>query len=69
MPFFLLSSIVSMQCYSEAIGHLTRLDPQEAWLHITDSRNDNAYYAAFHSLSSGIGVQALVLPLAFTALG
>ena len=61
--------IVNMQDYIEEIGHLTRLDPQEAWLPITESRNGNAYYAAFHTLSSGIGVQALVLPLAFTALG
>ncbi|KAF8406682.1 hypothetical protein HHK36_008773 [Tetracentron sinense] len=49
--------------------HLTKLDPQDAWLPITESRNGNAYYAAFHTLSSGIGVQALVLPVAFTILG
>lgn len=49
--------------------HLTRLDPQDAWLPITESRNGNAYYAAFHTLSSGIGIQALVLPVAFTILG
>ncbi|CAA2961877.1 lysine histidine transporter-like 8 [Olea europaea subsp. europaea] len=59
----------SMQNYLEEIGHLTKLDPQEDWLPITESRNGNAYYAAFHTLSSGIGIQALVLPLAFTALG
>lgn len=62
-------AITSMQGYLEEIGHLTKLDPQEAWLPITESRNGNAYYAAFHTLSSGIGVQALVLPLAFTSLG
>lgn len=62
-------AIVSMQGYMEEIGHFARLDPQEAWLPITESRNGNAYYAAFHTLSSGIGVQALVLPLAFTSLG
>lgn len=48
---------------------LTKLDPQDAWLPITESRDGNAYYSAFHSLSSGIGIQALVLPLAFTTLG
>lgn len=48
---------------------LTKLDPQDAWLPITESRNGNAYYAAFHTLSSGIGIQALVLPVAFTILG
>ncbi|KAM6541077.1 hypothetical protein CsatB_005524 [Cannabis sativa] len=48
---------------------LTRLDPQDAWLPITESRNGNAYYAAFHTLCSGIGIQALVLPVAFTILG
>ncbi|KAM1031387.1 hypothetical protein FF1_035135 [Malus domestica] len=49
--------------------HLTRLDPQDAWLPITESRNGNAYYAAFHTLCSGIGIQSLVLPVAFTYLG
>ncbi|KAK3038861.1 hypothetical protein RJ639_028583 [Escallonia herrerae] len=62
-------SIASMQGYLEEVGHFTRIDPQEAWLPITESRNGNAYYAAFHTLSSGIGVQALLLPLAFATLG
>ncbi|KAL6995948.1 hypothetical protein U1Q18_006082 [Sarracenia purpurea var. burkii] len=48
---------------------MTKLDPQDAWLPITESRNGNAYYAAFHTLSSGIGIQALVVPVAFTVLG
>lgn len=48
---------------------LTKLDPQDAWLPITESRNGNAYYAAYHTLCSGIGIQALVLPVAFTILG
>ncbi|GMY05338.1 lysine histidine transporter-like 8 [Fagus crenata] len=48
---------------------LTKLDPQDAWLPITESRNGNEYYAAFHTLCSGIGVQALILPVAFTILG
>ncbi|KAL2936937.1 Lysine histidine transporter-like 8 [Bienertia sinuspersici] len=45
------------------------VDPQDAWLPITESRNGNAFYAAFHTLCSGIGIQALVLPVAFTILG
>ena len=49
--------------------NMTRLDPQDAWLPITESRNGNIYYAAFHTLCSGIGIQALVLPVAFTILG
>ncbi|KAI3446314.1 hypothetical protein Pfo_002979 [Paulownia fortunei] len=48
---------------------LTKLDPHDAWLPITESRNGNAYYAAYHTLCSGIGIQALVLPVAFTILG
>ncbi|KAL7156344.1 hypothetical protein ABFS83_02G003100 [Erythranthe nasuta] len=48
---------------------LTRLDPQDAWLPITESRNGNAFYAAYHTLCSGIGIQALILPVAFTILG
>lgn len=47
----------------------TKLDPHDAWLPITESRNGNEYYAAFHTLCSGIGIQALVLPVAFTFLG
>ncbi|XVF63571.1 hypothetical protein PTKIN_Ptkin09bG0097400 [Pterospermum kingtungense] len=61
-------AIVSMQGYLEEVGHFTKLD-LEAWLPITESRNGNAYYSAFHTLSSGIGFQALVLPLAFITLG
>ncbi|KAK6118938.1 hypothetical protein DH2020_047317 [Rehmannia glutinosa] len=62
-------AISSMQTYLEEVGHLTKLDPQDSWLPITESRNGNACYAAFHTLSSGIGFQALLLPLAFTTLG
>lgn len=54
----------------EEVGNITRLaDPRDAWLPITESRSGNAYYAAFHNLSSGIGFQALVLPAAFASLG
>ncbi|XP_061345045.1 lysine histidine transporter-like 8 [Gastrolobium bilobum] len=59
----------NMQGYLEEVGRFTKLDPQDDWLPITESRKGNAYYAAFHVLSSGIGFQALVLPLAFTSLG
>ncbi|XP_021732277.1 uncharacterized protein LOC110699091 [Chenopodium quinoa] len=45
------------------------VDPQEEWLPITESRNGNAFYAACHTISSGIGFQALMLPLAFVSLG
>ncbi|KAL3840146.1 hypothetical protein ACJIZ3_024737 [Penstemon smallii] len=62
-------AVTNMKTYLQEVGHLTKLDPQDAWLPITESRNGNAYYAAFHTLSSGIGFQALLLPLAFTALG
>ncbi|WJX36113.1 hypothetical protein P8452_24025 [Trifolium repens] len=53
----------------EEVGHFTKFDPQDDWLPITACRKGNAYYAAFHLLCSGIGFQALVLPLAFTTLG
>lgn len=63
-------AVASVRGYLEEVGHITRLaDPRDAWLPITESRNGNAYYAAFHSLSSGIGFQALVLPAAFAFLG
>jgi hypothetical protein len=51
------------------VGHLTRLNPQDAWLPITESRSGNAHYAGFHSLNAGLGFQALLLPVAFSFLG
>ncbi|MCD9646580.1 Lysine histidine transporter-like 8 [Datura stramonium] len=54
---------------AKEVGHLTKLNPQDAWLPITESRNGNAHYAAFHNLNAGIGFQALVLPVAFSFLG
>ncbi|PIN04416.1 hypothetical protein CDL12_15353 [Handroanthus impetiginosus] len=65
----LASPMKKAMTYLEEVGHLTKLDPQDSWLPITESRNGNSYYAAFHTLSSGIGFQALLLPLAFTTLG
>jgi hypothetical protein len=43
--------------------------PKDEWLPITESRNGNAYFAAFHILNSNIGFQALMLPVAFATLG
>ncbi|KAH0466301.1 hypothetical protein IEQ34_006404 [Dendrobium chrysotoxum] len=62
-------AVASMQGYLEEVGQITKIDPQDAWLPITESRNGNAYYSTFHCLCSGIGFQVLVLPVAFTFLG
>lgn len=63
-------AVASVRGYLEEVGHITKLaDPRDAWLPITASRSGNAYYAAFHNLSSGVGFQALVLPAAFASLG
>lgn len=43
--------------------------PQEGWLPITESRKGGALTSAFHLLSSGIGIQAFLLPVAFSKLG
>ncbi|KAK7283444.1 hypothetical protein RIF29_12962 [Crotalaria pallida] len=64
-----MKALENMQGYLGEVGRFTKLNPQDDWLPITESRKGNAYYAAFHMLSSGIGFQALVLPLAFTTLG
>ncbi|KAK1419364.1 hypothetical protein QVD17_28530 [Tagetes erecta] len=61
--------LTPLTSFSRTALHLTKLDPTDAWLPITESRNGNAYYAAFHTLCAGIGIQALILPLAFTILG
>ena len=45
------------------------LNPQDAWLPITESRNGSIYSTVFHMLCSGIGFQALLLPVAFATLG
>eukprot|EP00257_Ricinus_communis_P027356 XP_025014770.1 lysine histidine transporter-like 8 isoform X3 [Ricinus communis] len=44
-------------------------NPQDAWLPVTESRNGNTCTSIFHLLSSGIGFQALLLPVAFSTLG
>ncbi|XP_057966378.1 lysine histidine transporter-like 7 [Malania oleifera] len=41
----------------------------ESWLPITQSRKGNTMKAVFHIVSSGIGAQGLLLPLAFASLG
>ncbi|KAL8060114.1 hypothetical protein ABFX02_02G003200 [Erythranthe guttata] len=43
--------------------------PQDSWLPITESRKGSSFTAAFHLMCSGIGIQALLLPLAFVSLG
>ncbi|KAA8535948.1 hypothetical protein F0562_028426 [Nyssa sinensis] len=49
--------------------HHIEPNPQEAWLPITESRKGNACSSVFHLLCSGIGFQALALPVAFASLG
>lgn len=61
--------LINMKGYLEEVGHLTKLNPQDSWLPITESRNGNAHYSAFHNLNAGIGFQALLLPVAFAFLG
>ncbi|KFK30149.1 hypothetical protein AALP_AA7G223300 [Arabis alpina] len=43
--------------------------PVDEWLPITESRKGNVYTATFHLLCSGIGLQVILLPAAFAALG
>ncbi|XP_020084197.1 lysine histidine transporter-like 8 [Ananas comosus] len=69
--WFARTPSTSVRDYLEEVGHLAGggADNRDAWLPITESRDGNAYYSAFHILSSGIGFQALMLPVAFTILG
>lgn len=46
-----------------------RLKQADDLLPITESRTGNTFTVAFHLLCSGIGVQALILPVAFVSLG
>lgn len=50
-------------------GTGTPKQQQDDLLPITESRTGNTFTVAFHSLCSGIGVQALLLPVAFISLG
>ncbi|XP_010446966.1 PREDICTED: lysine histidine transporter-like 7 [Camelina sativa] len=43
--------------------------PLEDWLPITESRKGNIFTATFHLLCVGIGLQVILLPAAFAALG
>ncbi|XP_062025186.1 lysine histidine transporter-like 8 [Rosa rugosa] len=51
------------------VGVGGELDKQDAWLPLTESKNGSTYSVTFHLLCSGIGTQALSLPVAFAALG
>nr|POF18103.1 lysine histidine transporter-like 8 [Quercus suber] len=56
-----ITSSTSLQGYQN--------NPQEAWLPITESRNGNTNFTTFHLICSGLGWQALSLPIAFASLG
>ncbi|XWS67673.1 hypothetical protein CRYUN_Cryun04dG0026200 [Craigia yunnanensis] len=56
-------------CTSQGSGQGITLNELESWLPITESRNGSTFSAMFHLLCSGIGFQALSLPVAFAALG
>ncbi|KAL6514169.1 hypothetical protein OROHE_019156 [Orobanche hederae] len=44
-------------------------NPHDGWLPVTESRTGGTLKAVFHLVSSGIGYQALLLPIAFAYLG
>ncbi|XP_021752945.1 lysine histidine transporter-like 8 [Chenopodium quinoa] len=54
---------------SNATEYQKELNPIESWLPITESRNGNVWSCVFHLVSSGLGMQALLLPFAFATLG
>ncbi|KAL2654164.1 hypothetical protein R1flu_022292 [Riccia fluitans] len=62
-------AFLNMKQYLEDIGHFTTLNPRDAWLPVTESRNGNVFYAAFHTLNASVGFQSLFLPVAFMYLG
>ncbi|KAI9200932.1 hypothetical protein LWI28_015254 [Acer negundo] len=56
--------LVNMKGYLEEVV-IDEAQSTDAWLPITESRNGNAHYAAFHTLECWVGFQALLLPVAF----
>ncbi|XP_021774781.1 lysine histidine transporter-like 8 [Chenopodium quinoa] len=62
-------NIVFVSGRKELVGEVSKNPEAEAWLPITESRNGNLCFCIFHLLSSGLGLQSLALPVAFTTLG
>ncbi|XAR72655.1 hypothetical protein NMG60_11019371 [Bertholletia excelsa] len=62
-------SVPSPEASATDPSHETEKNPLDTWLPITESRGGNSHTSTFHLLCSGIGVQALALPVTFTALG
>ncbi|XP_019169642.1 PREDICTED: lysine histidine transporter-like 8 [Ipomoea nil] len=54
---------------NEPAAQVQAFAPLDSCLPITESRNGNFFSITSHMLSSGIGLQALLLPVAFTSLG
>ncbi|KAF7851161.1 hypothetical protein BT93_L4422 [Corymbia citriodora subsp. variegata] len=54
---------------AEAGGKAREANPRDRWLPITESRDGSTISAVFHLLCSGLGIQALMLPVAFASLG
>lgn len=48
---------------------MEQVNTQDDWLPITESRKGNSWKTTFHLVCSGIGFQALMLPVAFVSLG
>ena len=55
--------------YLEDMVHITKLNPQDTWIPLTESRKGNTYYSAFNNLNADIGFQAFLLRVDFTYLG
>ncbi|KAM0967553.1 hypothetical protein ACFX13_016331 [Malus domestica] len=62
------AAMTSMRGYLEEVGHLTKLDHQDAWLPITESRNGNALYSAFHTLRVSVLPESAFQPSSFLYL-
>ncbi|KAK3421119.1 hypothetical protein EUGRSUZ_G01814 [Eucalyptus grandis] len=54
---------------AEAAAAARDANPLDGWLPITESRDGSTVSAVFHLLCSGLGIQALMLPVAFASLG
>ncbi|KAI6677525.1 hypothetical protein NL676_038321, partial [Syzygium grande] len=63
------TSSVADEATAAAMAAAREGNPWDGWLPITESRGSSTVSAVFHVLCSGMGIQALMLPVAFASFG
>ncbi|KAL3730930.1 hypothetical protein ACJRO7_027881 [Eucalyptus globulus] len=69
MAIAITTGFIANKSTGEAVAVAREANPWDRWLPITESRGGSTASAVFHLLCSGLGIQALMLPVAFASLG